>query len=84
MNEKLREDVIQLMREKCAWLFHVDIETLGPDTRLEEDLRCKSVNYVQLSSYLEDAYDVEVPYMAFKRQKTFSEIADYMAELLEY
>lgn len=80
----IKEDVIQLMKEKCAWLFHADINTLGPETDLEADLGCKSVNWVQLSSYLEDEYDVEVPYMEFRRHKTIADIADYMAELLEF
>lgn len=79
----IRNEVIALMKEKCAYLFHVDIDTLGEDTRLAEDLQCKSVNYVQLSTYLEDEYDVEVPYMAFKRNKTIGDIAEYMMDLLE-
>ena len=79
----IRNEVIELMREKCAFIFHVDKETLGPDTRLAEDLHCKSVNYVELSTYLENDYDVEVPYMAFKRNKTIGEVADYIQDLLE-
>lgn len=79
---ELREEVVQKLAEKAAELFNLDPSTLGPETRFEEDLGAKSVNYVQFSIMLEDEYEVEVPYMEFHRKKTFGEAADYLAQLL--
>jgi len=78
----IREEVIEALCAKAAVLFGVDSAALGPDTRFEEDLHAKSVNIVQFSAVLEDIYDVEVPFMEFKRKKTFGEAADYIAQML--
>lgn len=43
----------------------------------------KSANYSQMTTFLEDEFDAEVPYLNFKRCKTFGEAADYVAELLD-
>ena len=77
----IRDEVIEILKNKAAALFGLDPETLGEDTRFEEDLHCKSVNIVQFSAALEDEYDVEVPYMEFSRKKTFGEAGDYIAAM---
>ncbi len=46
-------------------------------------LNPKSIHYSQMTTYLEDAFDMEVPYIGFKRCKTFGEAADFLAELAE-
>lgn len=78
----IREEALAILVKKAATLFGKDPATLGENTRFEEDLAAKSVNYVQLSAALEDEFDVEVPYMEFKRKTTFGEAAAYIAELL--
>ncbi len=77
----IRDEVIEILSKKAAELFGIDPSTLGADTRFEEDLNCKSVNYVQFSAALEDEYDVEVPYMEFKKKKTFGEAGDYIGAM---
>lgn len=76
-----REEVIELLINTVVDLLGVDASKLGEHTRFVEDLNCGSSNIVQITVALEDEYDVEVPYMAFKRCKTFGEAADYMSEL---
>ena len=78
----VKEEVVEALVKKAADLFHKDPETMGPETRFEEDLEAKSVNYVQFSALLEDMYDVEVPFMEFKRKKTFAEAGAYIANIL--
>jgi acyl carrier protein len=77
-----REEVVDALAKKAAVLFNLDASKLGPETRFIEDLDAKSINFVQLSSVLEDMYDLEVPFMGFRRNKTFAEAADYIAGLL--
>ena len=78
----LREEIIEKLMAKCAQLFGRDPSEMGPQTRFIEDLDAKSVNFVQISSMLEDEYQVEVPYMEFRRKKTFEEAALYIEQLL--
>ena len=47
------------------------------------DLNMKSVNYSQVTTYLEDAFDVEIAHMEFKRKKTIGEAVDFVVTLLE-
>lgn len=77
-----KEEVIELLIKKAAALYGLDPDTLNGDTRFKEDLGCKSSDIVKFTVALEDEYDVEVPFMAFNRNKTFAEAADYMSELL--
>ncbi|HML37637.1 MAG TPA: phosphopantetheine-binding protein [Bacillota bacterium] len=74
----IKEEALETLIKKAASLFGLDPSTLGPDTRFEEDLHAKSVNIVQFSAALEDVFDVEVPFMEFKKKKTFGEAADYI------
>lgn len=46
-------------------------------------LELKSANYSQMINVLEDTFDVEIPYMDFKRKKTIGESVDYIVELIE-
>lgn len=78
---KIRDEVIQALCEKAAYLFGRDVAEFGPDTRFIEDLDAKSVNFVQFSAMLEDIYDVEVPFMELRRKKTFAEAGDYIGAM---
>lgn len=78
----MRENVLAKIIEKGSKIWVVDPATLNGDT-LFADMKAKSVHYSQLTTFLEDEFDVEVPYMNFKRCKTLGEAADYVTELLE-
>lgn len=52
------------------------------DTKYEE-LNLKSVNYSQMITVLEDEFDVEIPYMDFKRKKTVGESVDFIVSIIE-
>lgn len=77
----IREEALDILVKKAASIFNFDPATLGAQTRFAEDLQAKSVNYIQLSAALEDEFDVEVPFMEFKRKATFGEAADYIASM---
>lgn len=76
------EEVTALLAGKAAELLRVDAATLTAETRFIEDLHCKSVDLVKFTTLLEDEYDVEVPFMAFKRCKTFGDAAAFVADAL--
>lgn len=76
----IRDEVVDILSEKAASIFGGEPSDYNADTSFEDDLHCRSANYVQLSAALEDEYEVEVPYMEFRKLKTFGEAGDWMGE----
>jgi acyl carrier protein len=78
---ELREEVLEKIIQRAAVLFKKDPGELSPDTKWVEDLKAKSVNYVQVIAVLEDAFDVQINFMEFRRKKTLGEAAEFVAQL---
>ncbi|MGB4659551.1 MAG: acyl carrier protein [Mobilitalea sp.] len=78
-----RDEVFTKLAERGAPLFGKEIKEISEDMRFVEDLNAKSIHYSQITTYLEDEFDVEIPYMTFRRKKTIKEAVDYVIELLE-
>lgn len=76
----LREEVINKMQERLTGIFGAGEYT---EDTVFETLGMKSVNYSQMTTALEDEFDVEIPYMDFKRKTTLGAAADYVVQLLE-
>ena len=76
-------EVLGKIIERAAELYKVEPSQYSAETRFVEDLKAKSVNYVQIISVLEEEFDVQIPFMEFRRKKTFGEAAEYVAGLLE-
>lgn len=77
-----RSEILEAIISRLVTILGVEAETLSEDTEFDS-LNMKSVNYSQLTTYLEDECDVEVPFMEFKRNKTIGDAADYVVELIE-
>lgn len=58
-------------------------EELTDSTELIADLGAKSVNFVRIISALEDEFELEIPFMEFRRKKTIGEAIDYIVQLYE-
>ena len=80
---ELGEEVLQKLIERTAEVFKKDPAELTPDLNFEKDLKAKSVNLVQIITVLEDEFDVEIPFMQFRRKATIGEAAAFVAELCE-
>lgn len=78
----MRDDVIAKIAERLALLLGRDASEFQENVKIES-LGLKSVNYSQITTFLEDTFDVEISYMEFKRRKTIGEAADYVVELCE-
>lgn len=76
-----REEILNAMIGRLAQLLNRVPSELTEATEFES-LNLKSVNYSQLTTYLEDQCDVEVPYMDFKRNKTLGDAAEYVLGLM--
>ena len=77
----IRDEVIEVLAKKAAYITNRSADEFGPETRFIQDLDAKSVNIVQFSAALEDEFDVEVPYMELARKATFADVADYIAKM---
>jgi acyl carrier protein len=78
----VEEKILEKIIERVAGIWGVDSSTLNGDT-VFADMGAKSVHYSQITTFLEDAFDIEVPYMGFKRCKTLGEAARYVADLMD-
>ena len=78
----LRDEILEKIVERAAQIFKKMPEELSEETRFVDDLKAKSVNYVQIITILADTFDVDIPFMEFRRKKTFGEAATYVAGLL--
>lgn len=80
---ELRAQILARLTERAAPLFGKQPAELTEDLRFAEDLHAKSVHYSQITTYLEDAFEVEIPYMTFRRKATIGEAVDYVLDLCE-
>ena len=77
----IREEALEVLYKVTAEIFTTDRAKLSPSTDFATDLGAKSVSIVQISAALENAFDVEVPYMELSRRKTIGDAADLIAKL---
>lgn len=79
----MKEEVLEKMIERATEVFSIDKSKLSGGTHFKDDLKAKSVQIVQVTTFLEDEFDVEIPYMEFRRKATFEEAAEYIEQLIE-
>jgi acyl carrier protein len=78
-----KDEVVSKIMERCCMLYNKKPEELSEDTNFAIDLNAKSGNVSQMTTFLEDEFDVEIPFMEFRRKATIAEAADYVMELIE-
>jgi len=79
---ELKEQILEKIIQRAAELFKKNPSELSANTKFVEDLKAKSVNYVQIITVVMDEFDVEIPFMEFRRKKTLGEAAQFVVELL--
>jgi acyl carrier protein len=78
-----QERALAAIIKRAAEVFGRDASTLGRGTAFGAELGAKSAQLVQITTALEDEFEVEIPYMEFKRRKTFGEAAAFVEQLVE-
>ncbi len=81
---ELKEQILEKIVQRAAEIFKKSPGELTGETRFVDDLKAKSVNYVQIITIIMDTFDVEIPFMEFRRKKTLGEAAEYVAQLCGY
>ncbi len=79
---ELKDEILGKIISRAAEIFKVDASTLNANTKFVEDLKAKSVNLVQIIAILEDAYDVQINFMDFRKRQTLGEAAQFVAQLI--
>ncbi|MBU5362549.1 acyl carrier protein [Enterococcus raffinosus] len=79
---EIKEEVTEMIIDAATKTFNADKSKFNSQTNLEKDFDAKSINFVQIIGELEDEYEVEIDFMAFKNAETIEKEADYVAELL--
>ena len=82
MGGTMREEIVEKIINRAATLFGMDKNAITQETTFAE-CNAKSAHISQITTYLEDEYDIEIPFMNFRRQKTFGEAADFVLDLIE-
>jgi acyl carrier protein len=73
-----RAEVLNRIREHLATELEVDPGRIGEDTRFKEDLEADSLDLVELTVELEDAYDIRIPDEQAARILTVGQAADFV------
>ena len=80
--KKVEKKVYDGVVEAVARIFRKDVSELTPNIRFLEDLNAKSINIVELIAVLQDQFQIEIPMMKVRRQKTIGEAVEFIAGLL--
>jgi acyl carrier protein len=78
-----KQQVVEKIVERVCEIFGKEKSEVGETTRFVEDLGAKSGNLSQITTFLEDEFEVEIPFMEFRRKKTISEAAEYVLSLVD-
>ncbi len=78
-----RGEVLQRIREHLAAELEVDPAAVVEGTRFREDLEADSLDLVELTVELEDAYGIRIPDDQAARILTVGQAADFVSAALE-
>ena len=78
---KIEDKIAEGVMKAVARIFRKDVSELTLNTRFVEDLRAKSVNIVELIAVLQNEFQIEIPMMKARRQKTIGESINFIVSL---
>jgi acyl carrier protein len=78
-----REDVLNRIREHLATELEVEAGQIRENTRFREDLEADSLDLVELTVELEDAYGIRIPDDQAAKILTVGQAADFVFSHVE-
>lgn len=78
-----RDQVSAAMYAAVSATMNKPVEELSDSIEFIADLGAKSVNLVRIIGALEDEFELEIPFMEFRRKRSIGEAIDYIVQLYE-
>jgi acyl carrier protein len=78
-----KQQVVEKIMERVCEIFGKQKSDVGEATRFVEDLDAKSGNLTQITTFLEDEFEIEIPFMEFRRKATIGDAAEFVLSLIE-
>ncbi|MDR1902132.1 MAG: acyl carrier protein [Treponema sp.] len=78
-----KEQVVEKITERICEIFGKEKSDVSEATSFVEDLGAKSGNITQITTFLEDEFEVEIPFMEFRRKKTVGDAAEFVLSLVD-
>ncbi len=72
--------VLEKVKMILAGQFDVEVETITPETNIQEDLGADSLDVVDMLMSLEDEFDVEIPDEKIETMRTVADVVAYIEE----
>lgn len=70
--------MLENVRKILSKQLRIDVEKIGPDSRIKEDLGADSIDILQLLMTLEDDYGITIPDEKLAEFKVVSDIVGYL------
>ena len=70
--------VLEKVREIIAEQLEKDVDEVGVDSKLNEDLKADSVEVVGIIMSLESEFNMEFPYEELEKLKSVGDLVDYI------
>jgi acyl carrier protein len=78
-----KQQVVDKILDRVCDVFGKAPSEVSEATRFVEDLGAKSGNLTQITTFLEDEFEIEIPFMEFRRKKTVGEAAEFVLALTD-
>jgi acyl carrier protein len=78
-----KNQVVDKIVERVCEIFGKQKSDVSEDTNFADDLGAKSGNLTQITTFLEDEFEIEIPFMEFRRKETISAAAEYVLTLID-
>ena len=79
---KTAMEAVKVIQDALEKTKGITAENLPNETEFV-NLDMKSTNYVHVINDLEEEFEIEVPFMEFRRKKTIEEAGQFIEEILE-
>jgi acyl carrier protein len=78
-----KQQVVEKIVERVCEIFGKQKSDVNETMRFVEDFGAKSGNLTQITTFLEDEFEIEIPFMEFRRKETISDAAEYVLTLID-
>ncbi len=83
MNDTEKKEVEEKIKAHIAKQRQCDVSELKTETTFEQDLKCDSLDLVDLMMTLEEEFKITIPDEESEKMKTIGQVVEYITAKLE-